>query len=458
MLSKSTRLALTSACALALVASAAAASDNPVELRLAHWVPPTHPIQTEGMVQWAESINEASGGSITITLYPGQQLGQANDHYDMARDGIADIAFVNPGYQPGRFPIISAGELPFLVTNAKGGSAAIDAWYRQYAEEEMSDVKVCLVHLHSPGTFHSRNPIRVPGDIAGMNVRPAHATMAAFISELGGQNFQVSAPESRDALERGVAALKPQEVRAFLELHIEQAPSLVELGKSIGIGIAIPGNFRFPDVRITGVYGHVGTPRRFRRDAVLAATEFAHRLDAIWKRLEEEGTPMAMTLGRFHTNIEAHGLTTVPGELFLSIDIRAYDPDVLASLEAALYEIVEEIQVRHGVSIHLGQRASAPIARCAAGIVESFTRGAETLGLSAMHLLSPASHDAAAFAQAGVPIGMIFVRNENGSHNPQEQMDIDDFLDGVALLGWWLTENLAGDRANLPRFDEAPTS
>lgn len=205
MLSKSTRLALTSACALALVASAAAASDNPVELRLAHWVPPTHPIQTEGMVQWAESINEASGGSITITLYPGQQLGQANDHYDMARDGIADIAFVNPGYQPGRFPIISAGELPFLVTNAKGGSAAIDAWYRQYAEEEMSDVKVCLVHLHSPGTFHSRNPIRVPGDIAGMNVRPAHATMAAFISELGGQNFQVSAPESRDALERGVA-------------------------------------------------------------------------------------------------------------------------------------------------------------------------------------------------------------------------------------------------------------
>lgn len=272
--------------------------------------------------------------------------------------------------------------------------------------------------------------------------------LAAHIAASGGDP---------DALERGVAALKPQEVRAFLELHIEQAPSLVELGKSIGIGIAIPGNFRFPDVRITGVYGHVGTPRRFRRDAVLAATEFAHRLDAIWKRLEEEGTPMAMTLGRFHTNIEAHGLTTVPGELFLSIDIRAYDPDVLASLEAALYEIVEEIQVRHGVSIHLGQRASAPIARCAAGIVESFTRGAETLGLSAMHLLSPASHDAAAFAQAGVPIGMIFVRNENGSHNPQEQMDIDDFLDGVALLGWWLTENLAGDRANLPRFDEAPT-
>lgn len=151
--------------------------------------------------------------------------------------------------------------------------------------------------------------------------------LAAHIAASGGDP---------DALERGVAALKPQEVRAFLELHIEQAPSLVELGKSIGIGIAIPGNFRFPDVRITGVYGHVGTPRRFRRDAVLAATEFAHRLDAIWKRLEEEGTPMAMTLGRFHTNIEAHGLTTVTilraGQVAANLETSETDKHELARI------------------------------------------------------------------------------------------------------------------------------
>src|SRR6266852_7185774 len=47
-------------------------------------------------------------------VYPAQQLGKAFDHYDMARDGIADVTYVNPGYQPGRFPIIAAGELPFL--------------------------------------------------------------------------------------------------------------------------------------------------------------------------------------------------------------------------------------------------------------------------------------------------------------------------------------------------------
>lgn len=200
---------LMNTCAAAAVAVMAAgtamAQDSPVNLRFAHWVPGTHPIQVHGMEQWAESISEASGGSISVTFFPGRQLGAANDHYDMARDGIADIAFVNPGYQPGRFPVIAAGELPFTFSNAVGGSAALDVWYRPYAEGEMSDVKVCLVHLHSPGTFHSRTPIQHPDDIAGMNVRPAHATMAAFISSLGGQNFQVSAPESRDALSRGVA-------------------------------------------------------------------------------------------------------------------------------------------------------------------------------------------------------------------------------------------------------------
>ena len=60
------------------------------------------------------------------------------------------------------------------------------------------------------------------------------------------------------------------------------------------------------------------------------------------------------------------------------------------------------------------------------------------LGIPVLQLGSPASHDAAAFAAAGVPIGMIFIRNENGSHNPHEAMAIDDFMAGVSLLTWYL--------------------
>ena len=155
---------------------------------------------------WGASIEKASNGTIKYKIFPSQQLGKAFDHYDMARDGIADVTYVSPGYQPGRFPIIDAGNLPFMVSNAKEGPQALDDWYRKYADKEMKDVKFCFAFLHDPGTFHSKTKkIVVPGDIKGMKIRPAHATMATWVTELGGTNVQSSAPEVRDILEKGVA-------------------------------------------------------------------------------------------------------------------------------------------------------------------------------------------------------------------------------------------------------------
>ena len=195
-------------CAAALLiggATGALAQDKTFELKLSHWVPPSHPLQ-KALEEWGASVEKDSGSTIKYKIYPAQQLGKAFDHYDMARDGIADLTYINPGYQPGRFPIIGAGELPFLMTNAKGGTQALDAWYRKYAAQEMKDVKFCLAFVHDPGAFHSRSKkIVVPEDIKGMKIRPAHATMATFVTMLGGTNVQASAPEVRDVLEKGVA-------------------------------------------------------------------------------------------------------------------------------------------------------------------------------------------------------------------------------------------------------------
>jgi TRAP-type C4-dicarboxylate transport system substrate-binding protein len=194
------------ACALALTvaSSAAFAQDKPVNLKLSSWVPAQHALNP-ALQTWADSLKAASGGSITSTLFPSEQLGKAFDHYDMARDGISDVSYINPGYQPGRFPIFAASSLPFMISNAKAGSAAVDAWYRAYAAKEMKDVHFCFAFVHDPGTFHSRKKITLPSDVKGLKVRPATATIGQMITLLGGTNVQASAPESRDMLERGVA-------------------------------------------------------------------------------------------------------------------------------------------------------------------------------------------------------------------------------------------------------------
>src|SRR5436309_8519662 len=186
---------------LAAGVTPAMAQEKTFELKISHWVPASHPLQ-KALEDWGAAVERDSGGTVKYKVFPAQQLGKAFDHYDMARDGIADVTYINPGYQPGRFPIIGAGELPFLMADAKGGSQALDAWYRKYAAAEMKDVKFCLGFVHSPSSFHSRSKkIMVPGDIKGMKIRPAHATIAAFVTQLGATNVQGAAPQVRDILE-----------------------------------------------------------------------------------------------------------------------------------------------------------------------------------------------------------------------------------------------------------------
>jgi len=254
-------------------------------------------------------------------------------------------------------------------------------------------------------------------------------TLADHIADCGGDPA---------ALRAGRRFLNPQDLRAYLELHIEQAPSLMEAGKPVAICTGIPGNFRYPDARIEGSHDHVGLPRRFRRDAAMAGAEFAMAIDKLWEDHEARGIPMAATIGRFHTDPALHGLTIVPGSFHFSLDVRAYDEAVLAELDQSVDRIIEGVEQRRGVRFHRGAKARAAVGPVDPTIRSALIDGAAALGIPSIDLGSPASHDAAAFAACGVPMGMIFVRNANGSHNPREAMALDDFLAGTTVLSRWL--------------------
>jgi beta-ureidopropionase / N-carbamoyl-L-amino-acid hydrolase len=259
-------------------------------------------------------------------------------------------------------------------------------------------------------------------------------TLADHIAECGGDP---------DALRAGARFLDPAQLRAYIELHIEQAPSLVAAGRPVAICTGIPGNFRYPDARIEGSDDHVGLPRRFRRDAAMAGAEFAMALDRVWEDHEAKSVPMACTIGRFHTDTARHGMTVVPGTFNFSLDVRAYDEAVLAELDRQVDAIIAGIEQRRGVHFHRGPKARAAVGQVDQAMKRALEDAAAKLGIPVLQLGSPASHDAAAFGAAGVPMGMIFVRNENGSHNPHEAMAIDDFMAGSSLLSWYLSQQFA---------------
>ena len=263
-------------------------------------------------------------------------------------------------------------------------------------------------------------------------------TLADHITTCGGDP---------DALRAGARFFTdPAQIRAYVELHIEQAPSLVEAARSVAICTGIPGNFRYPDAWIEGRHDHVGLPRRFRHDAAMAGAQFAMALDALWADYDERGIPMACTFGRFHTDTAAHGLTIVPGSFHFSLDVRAYDEAVLSELEDKVGSIVEDIEKRRSVRFHLGKRAGAAVGLVDPGIKAGLEAASREQDIDVLRIGSPASHDAAAFGAAGVKMGMIFVRNENGSHNPHESMCIGDFLDGTTVLLQWLISAVRATR------------
>lgn len=265
-----------------------------------------------------------------------------------------------------------------------------------------------------------------PEALDGCVRRDTGRTLAAHMAEAGFEPERVR---------RGEAQLVAAGIACFLELHIEQGPVLVQDGLPVGIVTGIRGNLRYRHARIDGRYGHAGAePRRSRRDAVMAGAEFVQRLEALWLDHEARGDDLVCTVGQFHTDAAVHTMTKIPGEVRFTLDVRSEDDALLHRVDATLRAIAAEIGARRGVTIDLGPRTHAlpgPISAPLRARLEVLARG---LGLRHRTMASGAGHDAAVFGVNGVPTAMIFVRNEHGSHNPDEAMAIDDFGQGLALL------------------------
>lgn len=362
----------------------------------------------------------------------------------VTRDAMANTYMTLPGSDPAAKKILTGSHLDSVKQGGNfDGAAGVVAGLvacaalKDIGIQPRCDVSVMGVRAEESAWFGvsyigSRGALGLLPDGALDSRRSdTGITLAEGIRAAGGDPDAVAARKK---------TFEPTDLRCFLELHIEQGPLLDRDGLPVGIVTGIPGNFRFPDARVIGEYGHVGLLKAWRRDAVTAASEFVVAMDALWAEWEDAGKPMACTIGQFSTDPELHAMTKVPGELRFTLDVRAYSSAHLQELEAKTHAIIRSIEERRGVRFKLGNTARAAVGEMAPAICDGFETIARELSIPARRLGSPASHDSAAFAAAGVPTAMIFVRNANGSHNPAEAMTIDDFLQATAIMTAWIAD------------------
>jgi TRAP-type transport system periplasmic protein len=190
-----------------LVGAAPSASAKTIDLKFATGFSPKHTMQTKVFEPWAEKINRLSNGKVKVTFFPGGALGKTPDHYGLAEKGIADISYTLHDYTPGRFPMTTVFELPFIIKSATKTSKAMWRIYEEFPEfrKEYEQVKVLALFCHPPGNFNTiHKPIRTLEDFNGMKFRTASPFVTEALKLFGAVPVNMPITETYTALERGV--------------------------------------------------------------------------------------------------------------------------------------------------------------------------------------------------------------------------------------------------------------
>ncbi len=184
-------------------------------LRMSSWLPPGHPIVKGMMVPWAKNVEKATKGRVKVVILP-SSLGPPPAHFDIARDGIADLTYGVHGYTPGRFLLTRVAELPFLSDSAETLSVAYWRTHEKYlvANDEHKGVVALSVFTHGPGMiYNSKRPITKASDLDGLKIRVGGGAINEISKKLGIVTIHAPAPKSYEILSRGVAdgIMFPQE-------------------------------------------------------------------------------------------------------------------------------------------------------------------------------------------------------------------------------------------------------
>ncbi|ASJ73756.1 TRAP transporter substrate-binding protein [Granulosicoccus antarcticus] len=174
-------------------------------LKLAHFMPPTHPMDVQVMTPMAEAYNEAVAGSSEIRIFPAGELGPGpKEQYKRVATGVADLTFILPEFTPDLFPVLTSYELPGQFADSISATQAM--WENRAAIEAEVNRAVPLGFWANNATILiTRDKIvRTPADLSGLKIRVAGRNMARVIEAWGGVPVDMSPTEAYQALSTGV--------------------------------------------------------------------------------------------------------------------------------------------------------------------------------------------------------------------------------------------------------------
>lgn len=227
----------------------------------------------------------------------------------------------------------------------------------------------------------------------------------------------------------GPSPAKAFPIKAAIEAHIEQGPILEEKDLTIGIVTGVQNMSRH-EISIIGQEAHAGpTPMQTRKDPMRAVAAF---LPKLYELCADNGDDARITFGVI--NAEPASGNTVPGRVFMTMDLRQPDQSVYEAMVEKAYEIVIEACKSANTEVEIKQVFHAPGVVFEEACISAIEASTQALGYPATRMVSGAGHDACNVATAG-PTGMIFIPCADGiSHNEAESAEPEHITAGGNVL------------------------
>lgn len=220
------------------------------------------------------------------------------------------------------------------------------------------------------------------------------------------------------------------DLKAYLELHIEQGPILQNKHKDIGIVTHIAAPHRYK-LKLIGETSHSGsTPMPMRKDALTAASEIALKVESIAQAHHQEG--IVATVG--YIQPFPNMMNAIPGEVKMLIDVRGKESDSREKVASEIEKAIETITERRDIKVELEDLGSDTPVNLNPEIADITEDVCEGLGYSYRFMFSGAGHDAMNMALI-CPTSMIFIPCKDGiSHSPKESVEVSEIEKGVNTL------------------------
>lgn len=313
--------------ATAMMAGTMASSET---LTMSSWVPPTHFVHTDFLVPFTEKVAEVTEGRVNVVILPAP-LASPPQHWELARNGVADITWGNFTYEPERFVSMWFAEFPNAGTNAEAQSRALWQTYEAHLADNAAfdGVKMLAVGMFGGGQLHHGSEAVIsPEDLQNQKFRMGGPIQEQLLTSLGAVPVAAPATKAYEMLESGVIDGSLHTMESVVNFRLED---------SLGYHTVFPNGFY--DATFFVIMNGAKWDGLSDEDKAAIEGIIGEELSAEWGRNFDVQNPAAVE----SLAASGHEIVEASPELIAAVD-TIYDTMVADWVEAAKTAGVEDPQ------------------------------------------------------------------------------------------------------------------